>query len=241
MAAHTENSTAGHRTSLIGDIVRRGATILVFMVLIAAILFVASGRPDWIWAWAYLGISVAVMAINAATMLRTNPEMAAERGRGRETQNWDKVVSGLWGLAIYVAVPLVAGLDVRFGWTPDPALALHLAGALLLVASFALTTWAMLANAYFSTAVAIQTDRGHTVCNTGPYRYVRHPGYVGFIVQSLAMSLLWGSWWSLLPAVAAAALMIFRTALEDRWLQAELPGYRDYAREVRYRLIPSVW
>jgi protein-S-isoprenylcysteine O-methyltransferase Ste14 len=241
MAAQSENHATGNSPSLVPGIVRRGATVVIFVVMIAAILFLASGRLDWTWAWVYLGISLVVLVVNATIMLRTNPETAAERGRGRETKNWDKVVSGLWGLAIYIALPLVASLDARFGWTRDPGLAWHLAGAILLAASFALSAWAMLANAFFSTAVAIQSDRGHTVCNTGPYRFVRHPGYVGFIVQSLAMSLLFGSWWSLVPAIAAAALMILRTALEDRMLQAELPGYRDYALEVRYRLIPGGW
>ena len=99
----------------------------------------------------------------------------------------------------------------------------------------------MIANAYFSTAVRIQTDRGHTVCRTGPYRYVRHPGYLGFILQSIAVPILLGSLWALVPGIVAAALMVVRTALEDRTLQAELLGYQQYSREVRYRLIPGIW
>jgi len=141
----------------------------------------------------------------------------------------------------YVALPLVAGLDARFGWTHALGVTWHVAGAVALAVGFGLTVWAMRANAYFSTVVRIQSERGHTVCRHGPYRYVRHPGYVGYALQSLAIPFLLGSWWALLPAFAAIVAMVIRTALEDRMLQAELPGYREYAREVRCRLVPGIW
>jgi protein-S-isoprenylcysteine O-methyltransferase Ste14 len=99
----------------------------------------------------------------------------------------------------------------------------------------------MLANAYFSTAVRIQTDRDQTVCRSGPYRYVRHPGYLGFILQSIGTPLLLGSLWALIPGLAAVALMVVRTILEDRMLQAELAGYSDLVQAVRYRLVPGIW
>jgi protein-S-isoprenylcysteine O-methyltransferase Ste14 len=99
----------------------------------------------------------------------------------------------------------------------------------------------MIANTYFSTAVRIQSDRGQTVCRTGPYRFVRHPGYVGFILQSFGTPILLGSTWALIPGVAAAAILVIRTSLEDRMLQAELTGYREYVQEVRYRLVPRIW
>jgi protein-S-isoprenylcysteine O-methyltransferase Ste14 len=99
----------------------------------------------------------------------------------------------------------------------------------------------MIANAFFSTAVRIQSERGHTVCRSGPYRFVRHPGYVGFILQSLGTPVLLGSWWALIPGVTAVVFMIIRTSWEDRTLQAELPGYRDFVQEVRYRLVPAIW
>jgi protein-S-isoprenylcysteine O-methyltransferase Ste14 len=174
-------------------------------------------------------------------MLRTNPETVAERGQPQEMKDWDKLVGGLWGLAIYIVLPLVAGLDVRFAWTGELSLAWHVAGAVAQVIGLALTAWAMIANAYFSTAVRVQSERGHTVCRSGPYRLVRHPGYVGFILQSISLPILLGSFWALVPGIIAAALMVLRTALEDRTLQAELPGYKEYVQEVRYRLAPGVW
>jgi protein-S-isoprenylcysteine O-methyltransferase Ste14 len=174
-------------------------------------------------------------------MLRTSPETVAERGRAKITKEWDKIVSGLWTLALFLAVPLVAGLDMRSGWTRELNPACNIAGALALACGLGLGGWAMITNAYFSTAVRIQNDRGQTVCRTGPYQVVRHPGYAGFILQSLGTPILLGSWWALIPGLTAAALIIIRTSLEDRMLQAELTGYREFVRKVRYRLVPGIW
>jgi protein-S-isoprenylcysteine O-methyltransferase Ste14 len=232
---------AEKRPNIVTDILKRTGTVTISLVLIAAILFLSGGRLSWIWAWVYLGICLVSVIINGTIMLRTSPETIAERGRPQETKDWDKVVGGPWGVAMYLALPLVAGLDVRFGWAIDLNVAWQVAGAVVLAAGLGVCAWAMIANAYFSTAVRIQSERGHTVCRTGPYRFVRHPGYVGFILQSIAVPFLLGSLWALVPGIAAAALMIIRTSLEDRTLRAELPGYQDYVQAVRYRLVPGIW
>lgn len=234
-------STTGKRTSIGAGIAARAAAVAVVLVVQMAILFLAAGRLDWTWPWVYLGIALVSMAINSSFLLRTSPETIAERGRPQSTRDWDKVVGGLWALLLYLVLPLVAGLDVRYGWTAELATVWNLAGCLVLAAGLGLGGWAMIANAYFSTAVRIQSDRGHTVCSTGPYRPVRHPGYVGFILQSLSLPLLLGSLWALIPGILAAALMVVRTLLEDSMLQAELPGYGDYTHQVRHRLVPGVW
>ena len=135
---------------------------------------------------------------------------------------------------------MVAGLDVRFGWSSVP-LALSLAGLLVVVAGNAVVSWGMSANRYFARVVRIQDDRGQQVCSTGPYRYVRHPGYVGMIVYTIAMAIGLGSWWAVIPALLVAAAFVVRTAMEDRTLQTELPGYSEYASRVPYRLVPGVW
>ena len=161
-----------------------------------------------------------------------------------------------WGwayLAIYLAgtlvnewflrrnPELVAGLDERFGWTGRGDVAWHLAGALTFWAGLALFGWAMIANAYVSTEARIQPERGQAVCREGPYRFVRHPGYVGAILQSIGTPFPLGSVWALLPAMAAGAFMAARTSFEDRMLMADLPGYGEYACDVRHRLLPGVW
>jgi protein-S-isoprenylcysteine O-methyltransferase Ste14 len=229
------------RSNVAKGIVLRFAAIAITFVLQAVLLFGSAGTLNWLWAWVYFAISLVTVAINGAIMLRTSPELIAERGRPKEMQGWDKFVSGIGGAAMYLALPLVAGLDMRFGWTPALPVAWHVAGAALLTAGYGLTAWAMISNAYFSTAVRIQSERGHAVCRSGPYRYVRHPGYVGMTLQSLGMPFLLGSSWALLPALVAAVAMVIRTALEDRMLQAELHGYQEYTGEVRYRLIPGIW
>jgi len=132
-------------------------------------------------------------------------------------------------------------LDERFGWSPPQATAIHVLGLILMALGQLLFTWAMVSNPFFSTAVRIQIDRGHTVASGGPYRYVRHPGYVGYIVFLLATPLIFGSLWGLLPAAITGMLFIVRTALEDKTLLQELDGYKEYAQRVRYRLLPPLW
>jgi protein-S-isoprenylcysteine O-methyltransferase Ste14 len=223
------------------SVATRIATVVVFLVFNGAILFASAGQLNWMWAWTFLGICLLSMAINGSIILSASPETLAERSRIATTRGWDKIVGGLWALALFVLVPLVAGLDARFAWTGSLAVTWHAAGALLLSLGLALAGWAMITNAFFSTAVRIQADRGHTVCRSGPYRIVRHPGYLGLILQSLGTPVLLGSLYGLAPGVAAALLMVIRTSLEDRMLQRELPGYEDFSRNVRYRLCPGIW
>ena len=242
MNAKSEIPPTENHHNVAAGVVMRVGQIAIALVFQAVILFLAAGRLNWTWAWVFLGICLMSVSTNAAFMLRTSLETIAERSRlFKGTKGWDKVVAGLYGLALFVLLPFVAGLDVRFVWTRGLSATWHIAGAVVLTVGLELAAWAMIANAYFSTAVRIQSDRGQTVCRTGPYRIVRHPGYVGFILQSLGTPFLLGSLWALIPGITAAAFMIIRTSLEDRVLQAELPGYRDFVQEVRYRLVPGIW
>jgi protein-S-isoprenylcysteine O-methyltransferase Ste14 len=222
-------------------IAARVVQIAFALGLLAAALFLAAGRLDWLSAWVLLGIYVATICVNAVLMFRTSLETVAERGRPGEMRGWDKAVGSLWGLVLYILLPVAAGLDFRFGWTGELGVAWHVAGAVLFAVGLALFSWAMVTNAYFSTVVRIQTDRGQTVCKTGPYRFVRHPGYAGANLQAPGMALLLGSFWALIPAAIAVGLMTVRTYLEDRTLQAELAGYLEYVQETRYRLVPGIW
>jgi protein-S-isoprenylcysteine O-methyltransferase Ste14 len=241
MNEESESPAAEKRSSLAPGIATRVGAIAFFIILQGVILFLAAGRLTWMWAWVYLAICLVSVASNGVIMLRTNPETVAERGRPQATQNWDKVIGGLWALILYFVLPLMAGLDVRFDWPRELSLAWNLTGAVVLAAGLGLAGWAMIANTYFSTAVRIQRDRGQAVCRSGPYRFVRHPGYAGFILQSLGTPLLLGSWWALFPGLVAVVLIVVRTTLEDRFLQAELPGYPEYVEQVRHRLVPGVW
>jgi protein-S-isoprenylcysteine O-methyltransferase Ste14 len=232
--------TEVHKNLSRGILIRFSQVALVF-VLQAFILFLAANQLNWLWAWVFLGICILSVSINSFFMLRTSPETIAERGQAKETKHWDKIVGGLWAFCLFLAVPLLAGLDARLGWAVEFDPAYNIAGAVLLALGLGLGGWAMISNAYFSTAVRIQRERGHTVCRSGPYRFVRHPGYAGFILQSLGTPILLGSFWALIPGMTAAVLMLIRTSLEDRMLQAELTGYREYVTDVGYRLIPWMW
>jgi protein-S-isoprenylcysteine O-methyltransferase Ste14 len=212
--------------------------VIVTHLVLAALLFVLAGNLGWVWAWAYLGVQIGILAINALIM---PAELIAERGQpGENVKGWDKILTTLTGLPT-LAVPIVAGLDERWGWSPPLALGIHLGGLALYALGMGLFSWAMVSNPFFSTAVRLQTDRGQTVASSGPYRYVRHPGYVGFAISYFGTALALGSLWAILPAGLVAGLLVVRTALEDRTLQDELPGYREYARRVRYRLAPGIW
>ncbi|MCB9420155.1 MAG: isoprenylcysteine carboxylmethyltransferase family protein [Ardenticatenaceae bacterium] len=235
--------TVTNNQDLKAGIIRRFVQIFISMLIQALVLFGAAGTLRWGAAWIFFGLSLAGIAVNAIFM-RHKPEIIVERGRGTASGNWkewDKVVGIVFGVFYFIGILLVAGLDERWGWTTTLTFGWQIVGIAGFVLGNSLFSWAMITNAYFSTAVRIQTDRGHQVCSSGPYRFVRHPGYVGASLQSLAMPLLFGSWWALIAAGTAVLLLIIRTALEDRTLHQELAGYQSYAQSVRFRLIPGVW
>jgi len=207
----------------------------------AVLLFGCAGTWRWLWAWAYIAIWLTAIIVNGAILLRTSPETIAERGRPQRMQGWDRLLSGLGSVLSYVALPLIAVLDVRFRWTAPLAAAWHLSGAALCVAGSGLATWAVISNAFFSTVVRIQNERGHSVCRDGPYRFVRHPGYSGFILTLLAVPILLGSLVALVPAFLGVLCLVARTLGEEKMLLAELAGYPEYVLEVRYRLLPGIW
>lgn len=241
MGSHPVIQQQKQNSNVTGGVVKRGLELVASLVLQGAILFISAGRLDWVMAWVYIAIYLGVVSINSMVLIPRNPELIAERGQPKEnTKDWDKTISGLVGVA-FLGSLVIAGLDVRFEWSPEIALAVLVVGTVLLVLGNALFSWAMISNAFFSTLVRIQEDRSHTVATNGPYRFVRHPGYVGWILMSFGIPVMLGSLWAVIPGALSALLMIVRTALEDRTLQNELPGYKEYAAQVRYRLLPGVW
>ncbi len=211
-------------------------------LILIAILFGVVGRWDWWMGWALSGMYVLWSASIAVLILPVNPAMLAERARPyKDIKKWDMVVLVLMGNLMIVEY-VIASLDVRLGWSPQLPLALQIPG--LLIAVFGhnfLFVWAMVSNAFFVATVRIQTDRQHEVASNGPYRYVRHPGYLGALLLHLGTPFMLNSLWALIPAGMTVLVLIVRTILEDKMLQAELPGYVEYANRVRYRLLPGVW
>lgn len=221
--------------------INRVVQIFVTVVVMATLLFLSAGRLDWTAAWVFIGLYVLALLTIGLWVIRKQPDLVNERGRIAEnTKSWDKVLVLLYTVMITVLL-VVAGLDAgRWNWSSMP-LAIQALGVAGLVLGMAGSYWAMLANRFLSSTVRIQSDRGHQVASGGPYRYVRHPMYVSMIILWPSISLLLGSWWALIPSVLIIVIFVIRTALEDKTLQAELPGYAEYAERVRYRLVPGIW
>ncbi len=211
------------------------------VVIVALTLFIPAGRIDWFWGWAMVALYGVWVAVNAIVLIPRNPELLAERAaRAKEGKSWDLAILSVVGL-LTLAKHIIAGLDLRYGWTtqilPSVQFILFVVSALC----YSLMSWAMYTNAFFSLAVRYQEDRGHKVVSSGPYRFVRHPAYVGTVLFELASPIMLGSFWAFIPGMLSAALFILRTSLEDRTLLDELSGYREYAVAVRYRLLPGLW
>jgi protein-S-isoprenylcysteine O-methyltransferase Ste14 len=219
------------------------ALMLIFIVLVPLSPLLISGKWNWWQAWAYAAISIFGFAIGRALAARHNPGLLAERARFmryENTQAYDRLVAPLVGLGSAL-IPLAAGLEMRLGLSIPYGLALNMVGLVVLLVGYWLASYALIENRFFSGQMRIQTERGHQVVSSGPYRWMRHPGYIGAILAYLMTPLLLNSGWGFVPAVVISVLMVIRTSLEDRTLQEELDGYREYTGRVRYRLVPGVW
>jgi len=220
------------------NILKRILQVTIYIILIAIILFVSAGRIDWAYAWIFIATSILIIIINAFIL---SPELIAERGRKKENvEKWDRSISRLL-IFTCLGIYLVSGLDIRFKWSYELSLWIHILGIFTFIFGNVLVSWSMIYNKFFSTAVRIQYERGHIVVNAGPYRFIRHPGYLGMIIYHLAISLILGSLWALIMACLVVALFIIRTIFEDNTLKNKLEGYRKYAEKVKYKLIPGIW
>jgi protein-S-isoprenylcysteine O-methyltransferase Ste14 len=210
-----------------------------FMAVSVVIFFLCAGRLNLVMAWVYVAI---VLVNTIVTSLLMDPELIGERSEIKKgTKGWDIVPAILIGRVGPLVILIVAGLDVRFGWSPQVPLTLQIAALGIAILGHLVADWAVVSNKFFSGVVRIQKNRGHTVVTTGPYRYVRHPGYVGVILHTIAVPMILRSLWALIPAGLVVSMTLIRTAFEDRTLQEELDGYRPYAKRVPYRLLPRIW
>lgn len=210
-------------------------------LILVALVFLPAGRIDWIPGWVFIAVLVALFGLSALLLARVNPIIYRARSRFQPgTKKWDLILLAVLFPTMIAEIP-IATLDAgRMGWSAVP-LWVVLGGYVLLTGGIAVTTWAQATNPFFEPGVRIQRERAQQVITSGPYRFVRHPGYAAAITMFIAIPLALASWWALLPAASAIALLLVRTDLEDRLLQAELSGYADYARHTRYRLVPGLW
>lgn len=219
---------------------RKLLSLAASVVGVFVLLFLPAGTLAWPAGWWFFAVAMAAMAVATVFVVRASPEIFETRsGFKPGTKDWDLVLVGLLAAAL-VAVPVVAGLDFRWGWSAMP-LPLMLLGYLPALAALAVLAWAQAENRFFELGVRIQSDRGHVVVDSGPYAHVRHPGYIATVLLGFGGALALGSWWALLPAAVLVVVLAYRTLREDETLAAELAGYAHYRRQVRYRWIPGVW
>jgi protein-S-isoprenylcysteine O-methyltransferase Ste14 len=219
--------------------------VVLFYLLIPLILLVCGGDLRWWQAWVFGILIVAVGVGSRIWAERRHPGLMEERTNIADAASaakpWDRVLAPLMAVSLVFPPVIVAGLDHRFGWSASFPTGLNVLGLVLIASGYAFASWALAENRFFATVVRIQTDRGHEVCDSGPYRFVRHPGYAGNILPLPGIVLALGSVWTLIPAAVALIIVVVRTELEDRTLQQELPGYREYTRRVRFRLLPWIY
>jgi protein-S-isoprenylcysteine O-methyltransferase Ste14 len=210
-----------------------------FYLALTIVMFLPAGIRWWR-GWLFLLVFLAFMVLSAAYLWRANPDIFIARTKvHRGTKSWDKVLMSLILGSFFAIFPLAA-FDARYGWSAVPAWPV-VVGYALFTMGFAASTWVQAVNKFAEPSVRIQSERGQTVVDTGPYALVRHPLYLAGFFVFAGIPLALGSYWALIPVVVAAIVIVVRTVLEDRMLQNELEGYKDYASCVRYRLIPGIW
>ena len=243
MPSHSHPPVRQLPSELRQGVIRRVIQICFMLLMTGGILFAAAGTLAWSYAWWVLGVYFAALLVAMALLVPRFPELVAERAKPApaDTLGWDKKLAPLYILLSTFGVPLAAGLDYRLAGTAPMPGWIPILGLVAIPFSYGLVVWSMAANAHFVGNVRIQVDGTHQVASGGPYRLVRHPGYLGMTCQSVAMSLALSSLWALGAAGVAFIILVIRTALEDAALRQQLPGYQEYADEVRYRLFPGIW
>jgi len=234
---------AGRDGSRVGPVKILVLTGFMFAVP-AGVLFLAAGTWKWPMAWAYLGVTAVFGLATRLLALKKNPDLLQERASGlgkKDVASWDRKLMPLTAMAGPLVLLGLAGMDKRLGWSDRVPDILVAAALVVLVLGCLIGLGATVVNRYFSAVVRIQTDRGQTVVDAGPYSRVRHPGYAGAVAAYLATPVLLGTLWALVPALVIIGLIVLRTALEDRKLHRELDNYAEYAQRVRYRLFPGLW
>lgn len=224
--------------------IRTVVQMLVFILLVPFLPLLISRDWGWWEAWAYALIGILGFVVSRVLVARRHPDLLAERAKymqHADIKPWDNVLARLVGLGGGL-IPLVAGLDARYGWPGlNFGLTEEIIALVLILLGFAFGAWALMENRFFSGVVRIQKERGHHVISTGPYAWMRHPGYAGALLAYFATPILLDSLWTYLPVAFISIVLLIRTDLEDRTLKQELPGYKEYMQKTRFRLLPWVW
>jgi len=210
-------------------------------LLFSIVLFISAGRIDYLQGWIYLFTSFTTTLMNVLA-IKANPELMSERTNpGEGIKPWDKMLLGI-SLLVFVATMILAGLDSgRYQLSTHVPWSVVALGMFFMISGQTIFLVARKENKFFSTVMRIQKERGHTVCESGIYRVIRHPGYLGTIISTIGIPLILCSLWSIIPIFVSIVLLCIRTILEDNTLKIELDGYTEYIKKTPYRLIPWIW
>jgi protein-S-isoprenylcysteine O-methyltransferase Ste14 len=222
-------------------ILRYFLQIGIFVFFFAASLFFSAGHIDWTMGWVFIAIVAASQISIAIILMMRNPELMIERDIRKGKRDLDRILTGVMTLFGPISICIVAGLNNRYGWLPQISFTYQIIGVALAILGSILPAWAMASNKFFYGVLRIEQEKNHSVCSSGAYHYVRHPGYLGAIIFDLATPLILNSVWAFIPAILTICAIVIRTSLEDKALQNGLDGYKNYAQQVRYRLFPAVW
>ncbi|MFO8036578.1 MAG: isoprenylcysteine carboxylmethyltransferase family protein [Anaerolineales bacterium] len=217
--------------------------LIVFILIVPLLPLLITWRWAWWEAWVYAAINILGFVISRALVARRHPDLLGERARTmdhKDAEKWDKLLAPLSGLGGGL-IPLVAGLDVRFGWSASFGFPVKIVSLVIFLVGYILASSALVANPFFSGVVRIQADRDHRVVTGGPYRWIRHPGYAGALFTYLATPFFLDALWTFVPVVLIVVVVVIRTRLEDNSLEDKLAGYPDYQNKVPYRLFPGIW
>lgn len=220
------------------NILKRAIQTILTLLFQSILLFISAWSIQWLWAWVFIAAGLIILLINFIVIPR---EVIEERGRKKENvKKWDKILTTINIIPI-LGLYILSGLDYRFNWSFDLHNSIHIIGIILTFLGSMLFTWSMVSNKYFSTLVRLQNERGHKVATEGPYKHIRHPGYLGFILMVSATPIALGSIFASSMSIIISIIFIIRTAFEDKTLNNELDGYKEYSKKVKYRLFPFIW
>ncbi len=213
-----------------------------FQVVIGLILFlVASGTLTYLRGWIYFVFYLTSTTLGVIYLSKHNPEVFNERAKKRDnTEQWDKVLLTVYVVFAIFVIYIIAGLDIRFGWSHIPIIHMYPAIGIVVISSV-LMVWAMKENANFEATSRVQSDRIQVICDSGPYGIVRHPGYLSIVLWATAIPFVFGSMVMIIPSSIILVVIVVRTYLEDKMLKEKLEGYLNYSNKVKYRLIPFIW
>lgn len=213
-----------------------------WIIVTGLVFFISAGGITHLRAWIYMGIYAIGGLIIGMILLKKSPKLLNDRGKMQEgNKQLDKIIILAYFLFAIVITPLVAGIDKRFNVTEEQPFFYLYIGIILYLFSAIFSIWPMLHNPFFEGMVRIQKNKNHRVINTGPYKIVRHPGYIGMLLGSISLPLALGSVLAFIPVLIMALLIFIRTYYEDTTLKRELTGYSEYCKNVKYRLIPYIW